>query len=350
VFITWHQPHVPLPDYAGAQFSLSLEAGPVTFPQQPVSIPAGTIAAWPVNLDIAGVRLGWATASPLTLLGPESAPTLVLAAEAGIEPQLCFPEGTVLQGPATALGDNAYATDPTTPATLTARSSGSELKILVLPAELADQAWVLDTRGGRQLVLSADPLWTGGDGLLAGRSPGSPSVRRYSTESRQFEDVRTSVAERETGRQTLTAERIRAAAPVPVSFGSLAGRAAAPTDRDMDEHAEAYRLELTAPFPAGQGHTELEITWAGDVARLLVDGTVVADRFWDGSPWVIETHDAAIRPGAEVLLQVLPLPKDATVGVPLAAQRRRDVADGDLAALDSVELIRWAAWQEERTE
>jgi hypothetical protein len=245
------------------------------------------------------------------------------------------------------VGGNDYATDPTSPATLTARSSGSELNILVLPAELADQAWVLDTRRGRQLVLSADPLWTGRDGLLAGRSPGSPSVRRYSAESRRFEDVRTSAADPETTRQTLTAERIRAAAPVHVSFGSLAGRAAAPTDRDMDERAEVYRLEPTAPFPAGEGHAELEISWAGDVARLLVDGTLVADRFWDGSPWIIETHDAGIGPGAEVLLQVLPLPKGAKVGVPQAAQRRRDDADGDLAALDSVELIHWAAWQEE---
>jgi hypothetical protein len=114
----------------------------------------------------------------------------------------------------------------------------------------------------------------------------------------------------------------------------------------MDERAEIYRIEPVAAFPAGEGHTELEISWAGDVARLLVDGTVVADRFWDGSPWVIETHDAGIRPGAEILLQILPLPKEAKVGVPGAAQQRRNDADGDLAALDTVELLHWTAWRE----
>ncbi|MCU1565929.1 MAG: Beta-galactosidase, partial [Pseudarthrobacter sp.] len=121
----------------------------------------------------------------------------------------------------------------------------------------------------------------------------------------------------------------------------------APSDRDMDERAEIYRVEPMAPVPAGDGHTELEIVWAGDVARLLVDDSVVADRFWDGSPWVIETHDAEIRHGAEILLQILPLPKEAKVGVPQAAQQRRDDTDGDLAALDSMELIHWTAWQEE---
>ncbi|CCQ46484.1 glycosyl hydrolases 35 family protein [Pseudarthrobacter siccitolerans] len=346
VFITWHQPHVPLPLYAGAQFSLSLGEERITFPGQPVAIPAGTIAAWPVNLDLAGVRLRWATASPLTLLGPEAAPTLVLAAEAGIEPQLCFAQGTVLEGPAVALGGGAYAADPTTPTALTARTSEGALNILILPADLADQAWVLDTRRGRELVLSADPLWVGADGRLAGRSPGSPAIRRYSTESGQFEEVRVAGQGPEPARRTLAAERIRAAPPVPVSFGSLSGRAAAPTDRDMDEFAEVYRLEPVAAFPAGEGHTELEITWAGDVARLLVDGTVVADRFWDGSSWVIETHDAGIRPGAEILLQILPLPREAKAGVPQAAQQRRNDADGDLAALDTVELIHWTAWRE----
>jgi beta-galactosidase len=346
VFITWHQPHIPLPGYTGAQFSLSLDADTVAFPHQPVAIPAGTIAAWPVNLDIGGVRLVWATASPLTLLGPESAPTLVLAAEAGIEAQLCLAEGTVLAGPATAVGGNAYVIDAAGPVTLTARSSEGSLEILVLPADLADRAWVLDTPRGRELVLSADPLWVGADGLLAGRSVGSPSVRRYSTVSGQFEQIMAAAPEPEPARRTITAELIRAAAPVPDSFGSLAGRASAPSDSDMEERAGVYKLEAAAPFPEGEGHTELEITWAGDVARLLVGGIVVADRFWDGSPWVIETHDAGIRPGAEILLQILPLPKEAKVGVPLAAQRRRDDADGDLAALDTVELLHWTTWQE----
>lgn len=349
VFITWHQPHIPLQDYPAAQFRLSLGKDTVTFPSQPVAIPAGTISAWPVNLEIAGVRLRWATASPLTLLGPESSPTLVLAAEAGIEPQVCLPEGTELEGHVSALGGNAYAIDATQPATLTVKSPEGSLAILVLPAELAEQAWVLDTPGGRELVMSADPLWVGADGLLAGRSVGSPSIRRYSTGSRQFEDVQVAALAPDRARLTLPAELVRAAGPVPASFGSLAGRAAAPTGGAIDELAEVYRLDLatTAASSAGEAHSELEILWAGDVARLLVDGRVVADRFWDGSPWVLEAHDAGIRPESEVLLQILPLPQDAKVGVPLEAQHRRDAVDGDLCALDKVELLRWTTWQED---
>ena len=83
------------------------------------------------------------------------------------------------------------------------------------------------------------------------------------------------------------------------------------------------------------------------MARLVVDGTVVGDRFWDGSPWIIETNDAGIRPGSDVRLQILPLAKDAQVGLPAEAQRRRDAAAGDLVSLDRLDLLQWTEWTEE---
>jgi len=349
VFITWHQPHIPLQAYSGAQFRLGLDAGATTFPTSPVDIPPGTIAAWPVNLEVGGVRLAWATATPLTVLDSAGAPTLVLAAEAGIEPNLCFPDGTVLEGPTTALGGGAYTLDASTPATLTATSGQGVLKVLILPAAVADEAWVLDTGRGRELVLSADPVWVDAEGQLAGRSPETPCVRRYSAGDCRFEDVAAQAEVHGAVRQSVPVELVRAAQPVPASFGALAGRAAAPDDATIGGLSAVYRLELPPPGrTSAGGMTELEIAWAGDVARLLVDGRVVADRFWDGSPWLLETGDAGIQPGSDVVLQVLPLPKAAKVGVPAAAQRRRDASAGDLLALDSVQVVRWTDWREAR--
>jgi beta-galactosidase len=220
------------------------------------------------------------------------------------------------------------------------------MAILVLPSHLADQAWALETPCGRQLVLSADPLWVGADGRLAGRSRGTAPVRRYSTAGGRFKDVRTGGLKPEPLRRTLPAERIRAARPVPASFGPLAGRAAAPTGSSIDDLAAVYAVDLGAVVLSG-GHTELEVAWTGDVARLVVDGTVVGDRFWDGSPWIIETNDAGIRSGSDVRLEILPLAKDAQVGLPAEAQRRRDAVAGDLVSLDSLQLLQWAGWTEE---
>jgi beta-galactosidase len=346
LFITWHQPHIPLGDYSGARFALDLDGETLTFPHGGITIPAGTIARWPANLEVAGLRLRWATASAFTLLDPDGAPTLVLAAEEGIVPQLCLPEGTVLKGPATALGEGVYSIDASHPVTVTASSPEGSVAILVLPSHLADQAWALETPHGRQLVLSADPLWAGADGLLASRLQGEPAVRRYSTAAGRFEDVRTGTPAPARLSQAVGADLIRAAKPVPASFGSLAGRAAAPAEADIDELAAVYALDVAGADLAGD-HTELEVAWAGDVARLVVDGVVVGDRFWDGSPWIIEVNDAGIRAGSEVRLQILPLSKDAKVGLPAQAQRRRGAVAGDLISLDRLDLLRWTGWVEE---
>lgn len=349
VFITWHQPHVPLPDYDEAQFRLALAKETLTFPLALFTIPSGTIARWPVNLDIGGVRLRWATASAMTLLGTDTAPVLVLAAETGIETQLCFPKGSTLNGPARQVGADVYAVDGTEPVTLTAKSRHGTLAILVLPAAQVNQTWVLETADGRELVLSTEPVWIGADGRLTGRSIGSPSVQRYSTTATRFETVKTDFASYGRSRQAVTAELIRAAKTIPSSFGSLAGRAAAPTHHVIDDLAQVYQIYLPVAALTGDGPTELEINWAGNVARLLVDGQVVADRFWDGSPWVLETTDVGLFHAKDVQLQILPLAKAASVGLTLEAQRRRDMVAGDLAALDKMELLQWTTWAEDRS-
>ncbi|TVU58382.1 beta-galactosidase [Paenarthrobacter nitroguajacolicus] len=349
VFITWHQPHIPLPDHPHAQFHLAFAEETVTFPREPVTIPAGTIARWPVNLDLGTVRLQWATASALTLLETDTHPVLVLAAEAGIEPQLCVPEGITLNGPARALGGNVFAVNTTEPVTLTLESPQGSASVVILPDSLAEMAWVLDAPDGLELVLSADPVWVAADGRLAGRSKESPWVQRYSTASGRFENVSTELSGPPRRRQSLAADRLRAASTVPSSFGSLAGRAAAPTTETMNSLAEVHKIHFPATALIGEEPTEVEINWAGDVARLIVDGHVVADRFWDGSPWVLEAHDAGLRGANDVRLQILPLAKAAIVGLPQEAQRRRDTVAGDLAGLDSLELFAWTTWNEDRS-
>ncbi|GAB7046963.1 hypothetical protein JCM9534A_20890 [Catenuloplanes indicus JCM 9534] len=69
-FASWHRPHAPPPTYRRGRFTVD----GMVFPSRPVDIPAGTLARWPVGLDVAGVRIDRATASVLTLLpGPQRA-------------------------------------------------------------------------------------------------------------------------------------------------------------------------------------------------------------------------------------------------------------------------------------
>jgi hypothetical protein len=352
-FITWHQPHVPLPTYRGAQFEVMLDGGPVTFPAAPVDIPAGTIAHWPVNLEVAGVTLQWATASPLTLLEPAAGvPTLVLAAEAGIPVELKFAPGTEVGGTDVRLTEaggagkptkhGTYRLTPSVPTVLTARAGDAAVDILILPGEAADKAWALDSPRGRELVLSAGPLWRDVRGLLAGRSTGKPEVQRYSPATRTFETVSIRRADPPSGERTVPAQLLRAGQPVPASYGEAANRAAAPEPALVNELAQEYILDLPGETTSS---TELEIHWAGDVARILVDGVAAADRFWDGSPWILNLADLGVR-HSQVTLQILPLSPEAKVGLPAEAQQRREAAAGDLVALNAVRVVHWADWQE----
>ncbi|MEQ7739433.1 hypothetical protein ABQG64_24900, partial [Escherichia coli] len=187
----------------------------------------------------------------------------------------------------------------------------------------------------------AEPLWLDSDGRLAGRSTGAPEVLCYSPRTRSFEtvEVRTGTAASE---RTIAAQLLRTAKPVPASYGEAANRAAAPQPDLIHELAQEYSLDL----PRGtNSHTELEIHWAGDVARILADGVAVADRFWDGSPWILNLADLGIRQ-SQVTLQILPLSPRAKVGLPAEAQARRDAEAGDLLALDAVKVVRWTEWQE----
>ena len=350
LFITWHQPHIPLSPHAGTQFQVALETGPVIFPGLAVTIPPGTVAHWPLNLEVGGVTLEWATASPLSILNPDTSPTLVLAAEAGIPVELRFPEGTYVSGPVEGTGSSTFVVDTDVLAggsvVLEARSSNAALKILVLSPESANQAWILDAAAGRELLLSVDPVWVAANGHLAGRAAGAPDIRRYNPASASFEAVPVEGSRSAPPVLRPAVELLRPSQPVPDTFGSLAGRASAPSQETINALSLAYKVEVPAEVFANGGNGELEITWAGDVAQLLVDGVLAADRYWDGSPWIVEIHDAGITPASDVTLQILPLSKAARVGLPLEAQRRRDSVPGDLAALDSVQVISWSSWNE----
>lgn len=342
VFLGWHQPHVPLPTAPAVQFRVELADQVVEFPAEPVDIPAGTLARWPVRLPIGGVRMTWATASVLTVLDGER-PTLVLTAEHGIPVDLALD------------GDAQVALAASSNAALERRegfwrlSFGDEpaavlsiddaLDIVVLPATRATDAWALDTRNGRELVLSADPLWVEDDGTLAARASGTPDVRRYVPAERAFASVPLGG---ESGSTTdLAVTRVAVAGPIPSGYGSRSGRESAPGDDPA--LTSVYAVAPPAGGSAG-GNVVLDIGWEGDVARLAVDGTVVADRFWDGSDWRVAID--GVSPDAEVTVSIIPLSPESTIHLPADAERRRRLVDGPLGALTRVRHVESAVWRE----
>lgn len=320
LFISWHQPHVPLPVHRDAHFRVELSAERViAFPSRPVDIPPGTLARWPINLTVGGTTITWATASALTLL-PGDIPTLVLLAGAGIEVEV-------------AVSGSVHTVAPG----LTPRRFGG-LDVLVLPAETAGSVWVAED-GGRRLLLSDDELQWDASGAITIKSLTTADVRVYDPAAAAFTRLAAPRAVAPVA-EPVVVEQLRPAAPtVPVSYGKHDGRPSAPAPEVFDELAAVYRLRLPGWAGARAHDPLLRVLWAGDIGELRVDGRPVTDRYWDGSGWTISLPDIGYREGVEVTLHLLPLAAGSPVSLPVEARARLAATGTQLLALDAVEVI-----------
>ncbi|MCS5714113.1 beta-galactosidase [Herbiconiux sp. CPCC 205716] len=343
VFVSRHQPIVPLPDHPDARFSIDLGSSTVEFPDVPVSIPSGTLARWPVGLPVGGVTVRWATASALTVL-PGDVPTLVLTAEPGIEPRLAFaPSAVVEPVPGTGLDGDTVVVDSAEPVVIPVVEGSRRLDVLVVPAARADRVWVVGGGADRRLVLSAEPLWHDA-GSLAGRFSGDrPEVARYDPARRRLSEVRGLVVDPSVPPTPVAAQLVTTEGAPPAGYGESEGRASAPDDDAFRRSARVLRLELP-PWALEGG--ELEVHWAGDVARLLVDGVIVHDQFWSGVPLLVDTARLGVGPDSELTLEVLPLHPEARVGLPDGAARRRRAVEHPLCEVDEIVVLRRGAWRE----
>lgn len=334
VIIGWHQPHVPLPDLRGVRLALdlpghSLELGPV-------DVPAGTIARWPFGLALGGITVAWATASALTLLDES---TLVLVAEAGIHADISLDPRAVVSG-GTEVAPGVHRVNRETGGVLEVDLDGSRATVVVIGSRDADRTWVLETPAGRVLALSESPLWAECDEIVS-RSPFAPSVQVYRDGWRTLELAHEGIPALAATLQT-TLEREDG--EVRAGYGASQGRASAPQAAEMADRAARYRLVDVGVELAEGDCRILQITWAGDVAQLLVDDVVVGDRFWDGTPWEIDLDVLAGAEGARVSLRILPLHRDAAVWLSAEALDRQRSSSGALCALDSVTLTRTTRW------
>ncbi|MFC7528191.1 beta-galactosidase [Actinoplanes sp. GCM10030250] len=321
LFLSWHQPHLPLPAYRGARFRVTLDSGDLEFPSKPIDVPPGTLARWPLNLTAGGVRIAWATATALTLL-PGPVPTLVLIAEAGIDPEIA-----VVTGGETRVQQVTPGLEPVRLGTL---------DVLVLPAETAASVWVVED-GGRRVLLSDDELQWDASGQVTVKTVTTSGVRLYDPVVTSFRSL--PLPPPAPGAVTVAAELIRPAAVTPVTYGKHDGRPSAPAPEIFDELAAVYRLDLPE-WAAGADHDPLlHIFWAGDTGELRIDGATVTDRFWDGSRWTVNLIDAGYRAGAEVTLHLLPLAAGSPVHVPHEARARLATVEDQLLAIDTIELV-----------
>ena len=313
VFINRRQPHGTLAPSPAVVFAITLPDRTLTFPDEPMTIPSGTIARFPFGLEIGRTRLAWATANLLTLLDrPGGGRIAVLTALPGLRAQIAVDRADNHAALDHAVLD--HAVHDADPDRVWTHEAGQDA-IVVLPPAVAESAWVIDG----VLYTSADELDVDDAGVLTWDRSGGP-VARFDTEHLRFEPLAP-----EPGSAVATSdfqiELCRPATEPPVSHGSSNGRASAPAlDRVI---AEGARHHIAIPASLQGRDLEVTIEWVGDVAAVEADGALVSDRFWDGTPWTL-----AIPAGTETLtVHVLPLHPQAPIWLhPDARERLADAA------------------------
>ncbi|NQX29958.1 beta-galactosidase [Microbacteriaceae bacterium VKM Ac-2854] len=331
VFINTHQPHEPLSGVAVVQLRIGLDDGELLVPERPIDIPSGVIARWPLRLDVAGVRLDWATASVIGVVEGEL-PTLVLKAHTGLDARIRLRDGSRVSVDGSALVVDG-ALDLRAGVVLEVDGA---LRILVVDEAQAERLWF----SGGELIESEHLVWHE-DGALVARAAQEPLVARWTGTGFEPVGLRTSSTAADA---PVGLEPVRAAGAVPARYGERGGRSSAPTDAQFDEVAAVWRLDVPEPGALHSGdRVELIVAWEGDVAQLRADGALIGDRFWDGRDWRIDL--SRLAPDAELTLHVAPISSAAVIDLDAAVRARLDAA-GTLGAVIGVRLersVRWSA-------
>jgi hypothetical protein len=357
LFYNGHVRQYPTPARTQVRFAVKLPGGTVTLPRKPVDLPAEAYFAWPVNFDMDGLKLTYATAQPLARLDDA---TWVFAAQDGVPVEFAFggqARGCV-HAPRANVDDAAGAVvvDGIEPGLDTAFTVGCEGKapqsVLVLSQAQARQAVLGTFQGRRRLVLSDAQAYVD-DGRLVLRSAGEPHVRaavypplpttppasavvKWDGRDGLFQVLEATLPAHDV---PVTVTPLRAAqAARPIRIGGNA-KAAVQPDPEAFGASAAWQLDVAAANRTKNVDSLLlDVDFTGDVARLF-DGTrMVDDWYYNGQRWQFDLGNLPSKRQGPLTLTVLPLRADAPIYLP-REHRPEFGGKPQLAELKAVKVV-----------
>ncbi|MDO0938594.1 beta-galactosidase [Streptomyces sp. DG2A-72] len=354
LFVNNHQPHEPLPDRRDTSLTVEFPGSTrdLTIPSSPVTVPQGAYFCWPLRLDIAGVRLEWATAQPVCTVQDGERTVLVLAAVDGIAPELALDAGTVasVSAPSGEVADAdgrvlVSGVRPGTDALVeVVAADGGRVGLLVLDAATARTVYRGVAWGAERLVLCAGGVVFDRDEVRVHGTSFAvlPAPERAPGGLRETADgvfARYTIDSEAGSGAALPFALVRPAGPAPKGATGVLGRASAPAGKHFDTTAAEYRIDVPEDLP--QRGTVVRIHWIGDVARAYVGDVLVADQFYSGRVWDIglDRLPAEALRAEGLRVRVLQPDADARVYVPDEARE-----DWGTAAVERVEWVAGRSW------
>jgi hypothetical protein len=332
VFINNYERNHSLPQKENFQIKLKLASKTMEVPRRAVSIPGGAYSVWPVNLDLSGISLRYATAQLLCKINDPQ--TYVFFAWPGIAAEFAFKESAGVSiesatGEVTHQRGTAYVNhiEPGNQVSIRVRKADGIVNIIVLSREQALNVWRTSLAGKQRLISSSAQLYFDHDQLHVLADNGSPlNVGIFPALAHDppgfipkgYDGVFKiySASDEKTSIEAQAHQLHDAGDDPPPKLGKEV--AMAPDDSTFDV-AATWSIDVPHdPSPDGS-RIFLKITYVGDVARIYADGKLLTDNFYNGTPWVVGLGQFRKEELAHLELRILPLHAHAPIYLPASA-------------------------------
>jgi hypothetical protein len=352
LFINNHERSRQLPEHKDFQVNLKLHSGVLQVPRAPISVPPDAYAIWPVNLDLNGVVLRYATAQLLCHLNKPA--TYVFFALPGIAPELAFENRDDiaienLTGQITQEQSTTYVHGIVSGTQIAVRlrpKNGEDINILVLTREQALNVWKTTVGGKERLILSPASLYFDDNGvhlaaretflMKAGFYPGlehPPAGFDRVSDDGVFQIFSANV------KPMLISAKIEKVRDADLTPLPKRGEEVAMVPQDSS-FAAAARWIIDVPPSDSESSDDLllQIAYEGDIARLYADGNLLTDNFYNGSVWSVGMSRTAAQKPAKLELEILPLHDHAPIYLPSGAWPMIP-SGGQVARLKSLQTL-----------
>jgi hypothetical protein len=363
LFVSHYQYLSPQPDREHVQFQIKFNAGDVTVPSEPVTIPYNSRFLWPLNLDLGGVKLVCASAQPITQLQDGATRYTVFQQTAAIPAEFVIDGATATvdasTGKTTSENSRIHVRNvqPGPGAAIRLHGKDGTSHVIILLDEAAARGfWKGDWEGQERLFLTRATLLLDGSALrLRAESHEDLSVGILPAPA-SLTDAHGDVPAKDDGLFRRFSPRIAAAGllqtvveevqpagparaiPIAPSVPSRRqGMAMQPEDEDFAK-AAVWRVKLPAGVDASRD-LRLRVRYTGDVIRAYLGDKLMNDDFYSSRPFEIglRRHGPAVYQDG-LTLKILPLRQDAPIYLPERAHLKFDDTHTALS-LDGVDVI-----------
>jgi hypothetical protein len=359
-----HYQHISRqPARENIQFQVKLAGGNITLPSAPVTVPYNSRFIWPLNLDLGGVKLIFASAQPICQLNDENTRYTIFKQTAALPAEFVFDAATAKVSAATGktTKENAQINVRNVETGLGAAirlkgKDGNHHVIILLDEASSFDLWKGKWQGQERLFMTHSTLLLDGSILrLRAENPADFSVAIFPAPKsikdghgklaakvdglfHRFSPRLSPVAELQATIEPVQPAGLARTVPIaPSAPGRSQGMAMQPEDADFAQ-AAVWRVKLPAGVDASRD-LRLRVHYTGDVLRAYHADTLLDDEFYHARAFEIGLRrygPAVYQDG--LVLKILPLREDSPIYITDRSQLK---FDGDQVAisLTGVEVI-----------